>query len=217
MTRIFTLMFLLLLPFSSYAQKNGEGNIKNKTERAIIQIKKLKKGALLVRLFDKTKQIEYLKKQGKSESVVAAYIKKVSDDNLAVIDAYSNGFQYCPVYFFYAKDSEWVTKKAWDKVNFVNSKGEIDSSIKMTQPYFYTSEISNVKFEAAIMMDVNFERMDPPFPYFTRTFSQIPFFKRTKLKAVQRLNAKMEVFHAKYEHLEIDYDTNKIILDKSVK
>ena len=240
MTRFLTLFLLIVLPFSMYAQQEDELEIKNRTKRAVVQIKRLKEGALLVRLFDKSKQLDLLKQQEKSDEIIQSYKDKVASRNLEIIEAYTSKFTFCPVYFFYSKDSKLVAHGELDKVNFINNKGVIDTTITVSERFYYTSEISEKRtlnthykrvnvdtedayermkqvnpaessFEAVIIMDFLFIRTDPPFPYFARTFSQVPILKRSKEKAVERLNTKLEAFYNKYSFIEIDPETNELI------
>lgn len=242
MVRILTLFLALLLSLSSFAQQEDEYDIKNNVKRSVLRIKRLKEGALLVRLFDKTKQIELLEKLGKSEATIQAYKDKVRDENLKIIEAYKSRYTFSPVFFFYAKDSEKVANRQFETVGFLNYQGIVDSNITMDYEYFLTSEISenrtvlrnlngyhkdytyqNIKdisqvgnsFEAVVIMDNFFIRLDAPFPYFVRTFSTLPIFKRTQKRAVAKLNNKIKSYYEKFNHVEIDPITLKVILKKT--
>lgn len=245
MTRIFTLIFLLLLPLSIQAQQEDEKNIKNKTKRAILQIQRLKKGALIVRLFDKSKQIELLNKQGKSESIIKAYEQKIATENNEVISAFKNNFTFCPVYFFYSKDSKHIKNRDWKNVHFVdNSNSDYES---LSNGYFYTADISELRvdtlthfithdgrdennnqierrgkkskidYEALVIKSDKFIDLLPPFPYSVRTYKDLPVFKRSISKTVQKFNTRLELFYKKYEHVEIDQKSNKVIIKDSSK
>ncbi len=239
MTRVFTLIFLILLPFSIQAQQEDEKEIKNTTKRAIVQIKRLKEGALLIRLFDRTKQIDFLNKQGKSQAVIQAYKDKIEKENNEIIEAFTQKFTFCSVYFFYAKDTKHVKNRNFQNVNFVGSVNT--NKDNLSEGCFYTADISEARidtlthfisynvrdendnifekrgkksrlnYEALVIRSDKFIDLLTPFPYSVRTYKDLPVFKRSVSKTVERLNSRLESFYAKYKHLRFDKTTNKII------
>ena len=245
MVRILPLFLALLFSFSSFAQQEDEQNIKNQKKRAILQIKRLKEGALLVRLFDKTKQIELLEKQGKPSSIVQAYKDKVAKENIEIIEAFKENFEFCPVYFFYSKDSKHVRNRNFKEVNFVD-KSVNTTEADLSKAYFYTADLSElrvdtfsyittvsgrdendnevikrgkktyVSYEAITIRSDKFIDLQAPYPYSVRTYRDLPLFKRTKAKTVQKLNKKLEYFYDKFQHLEFDPLTNNLVL-KEIK
>lgn len=240
MTRIFVLFFALLFSFSSFAQQEDEKYIKNRSLRAIVQIRRLKQGALLVRLFEKENQIALLEKQGKSASVIQAYKDKIAKENNEIIDAFKNNFSFCPVYFFYSKDSEHIKNRDFKQGQLINKNGE-PSDNEFSEQYFYTADLSElrvdtisyitsstardendnititkgkktrVSYEAIMIRSDEFVDLLTPFPYSTRTYKDLPIFKRTVAKTVSKLNNKLEYFYRKFENLEIDPKTNQVI------
>lgn len=216
MARIITVFFVFVLSYISCAQQEEERGIKNKKIRSIVQSNRLKDGALLVRLFDGVKQVSNLEKQGKSQKIVKAYKQKVKKENEEIIRAYSNNFSYCPVYFFYHRDSKLVSERQFDQVEFIDINGKIDHSIKFDKPYFYTSEVSTENFEAIIIMDYNFDRLERPFPHYTKTLSSIPLLGRTLDSTVKLMDSKILQFNYKYKDIEIDPVTFKVIIKETL-
>lgn len=246
MTRILTLFFAFLFSFSALAQQEDEADIKNRTVRAIVQVRRLKQGALLVRLFEKEKQIALLQKQGKSASVIQAYKDKIDKQNNEIIDAFKTNFKFCPVYFFYAKDSEHVKNRDFKNVHFIEKSGE-ELENTLTNNYFYTADLSelkvdtinyitsvdsrdesdnrivtrgkksNIGYESITIRSDQFVDLLTPFPYSTRTYKDLPLFKRSIAKTVSKLNFKLERFNRKFSKIDIDPETNKVISKASKK
>lgn len=240
MTRIFVLFFTLLFSLSSFAQQEDEKYIKNKTLRAIVQIRRLKQGALLVRLYEKENQIALLEKQGKYASVIQSYKDKIAKENNEIVDAFKNQFTFCPVYFFYSKDSEHIKNRDFKQVQLMNNNGE-PSDKGFSDQYFYTADLSElrvdtisyitshttrdendnftiakgkktrVSYEAIMIRSDEFVDLLTPFPYSTRTYKDLPLFRRTIARTINKLNFRLEHFYRKFENLEIDPKTNKVI------
>ncbi len=243
MTRILSLIFFLLLSISIFAQsakKEHELISYGRNKHAVAEVKRLKEGALLVRLFDKTVQLDFLNKQGKSESIINKFKDKITNDHIEIIHAYRDNFSFCPVYFFHSKHSEIVSEGRLDDVTFVNQFGVEDTSIHVNEQFYFTSEISENRiistgsyrkkyskemdeldddlvlikssFEAVVIMDQLFVRLDVPFPYFARTFSKVPFLQRSKSKSIARLNQKLVFYFKKYEEVEMDLITEEVLI-----
>jgi len=237
MIRVIILTFFLLISHLSFAQQEDEQVQKNGLTRAITQIQRLKNGALLVKLYQKERQIELLKRINK-EAILDDYIEEVQKKNLEIIKAFSNGFEFCPVYFFYSKDSEHVKERAFDKMKFVNSSGEEDSTIVMKAKYFYTGSItesridtfkyrsqardnhsrslntysssgSSSSFEAFVFQSDKLVDLFMPFPYVTRTFGSLPILKRSNKQLVNRLNIKLKKFYDRYKNVKLDVESGQ--------
>ena len=238
MNRLLTLILALIISFSAYAQHQDEKNIKNKTHRAIVQIKRLKEGALLVRLFEKSRQIELLKKQGKSDQIINAYKAKIKAENDEIIDAFKTKFTFCPVYFFYSKDTEHVKSRDFKNMNFLENQ---DVST-LSDGYFYTADVSaarvdtssyfvshngrdendniitikgrksRVTYEAVVLRSDQFIDLLSPFPYSVRTYKDLPIFKRPMGRVVEKLNDRLQFFYEKYENIEVDPTTYELIV-----
>lgn len=247
MTRILTLFFAFLFSFSALAQQEDEADIKNRTVRAIVQVRRLKQGALLVRLFEREKQIALLQKQGKSASVIQAYKDKIDKQNNEIMEAFKTNFKFCPVYFFYAKDSEHVKNRDFKNVHFIDQSGE-DLNKTLTNSYFYTADLSEIRvdtisyvtgysynhekrdgidyskgkksvtnYESIVIRSEEFVDLLTPFPYSTRTYKDLPLFTRSIARTVSKLNLKLERFNRKFSKVEIDPKTNKVINKASKK
>ncbi|MGB0867999.1 MAG: hypothetical protein ACPGSD_00260 [Flavobacteriales bacterium] len=237
MIRVFLITFFLLISHLCFAQQEDEQMEKNGLTRAITQIQRLKNGALLVKLYQKERQIELLKRINK-EKALESYIADVKKNNLEIIKAFSENFEFCPVYFFYSKDAQNVKERAFENMNFVNRFGEEDSTIVMQAEYFYAGSItesridtfkyhsqardnhsrsinaysspkSSSSFEAFVFQSDKLIDLFMPFPYLTRTFGSLPVLKRSNRQLVNRLNVKLNKFYDRYKNVKLDVETGQ--------
>lgn len=187
----------------------------------------LNQGVLLVRLPTKQNTIDALIASDRISQ--AEQIKrKVERDNLELIAAIDSAFDFCPVYFFYSHDSKYVSSGELEKVGFVNSDLELDSTIQVESEYYYTAELgligqntgapienipkgqednpnyrneakyyggTNMRFHAFIIKDSQFNQLERPFPYYSRTLNSF-FIKKTTYEVIRRMNLKLMKFFA---------------------
>lgn len=91
------------------------------------QIKDLKEGMLLVRLKTSEKKIAAFEKRG--DFVKAEKVKNMQRlENLEIVDAFKNYYNYSKVYFFFANETERILEGQWNGV-FLNDSLLRDPSI----------------------------------------------------------------------------------------
>lgn len=201
-----------------------ETKIEN-AELAREQIKSLKNGVLLVRLFRKKQSIEALKEYNRFRDAEKLE-KKLLEENLEIAYAFEENFDFCPVYFFYADHSPALLRRDWDSVVFMNYFLEpLDPQIKPEN--FLTAEFSTIKpdtakyytgtrlepganglerkemygskpdlgFSAIIMMDENLVQLKRPFPYYIRRYKKLLFFERAYSVAILMMNRDLHDFY----------------------
>lgn len=110
------------------------------------RIKKLRNGAMLVRLKTKRRSIEALESKQR-HSQADQVRQKVRMDNLELTRAFDSSFDFCPVYFFYSDDSEHVLNGQLDSVNFLNKELEFDPEIRVNSDYFLIAELALLEQE----------------------------------------------------------------------
>lgn len=125
-------VFVIGFCFSAFAQSNSSNR-----SIAIQQIRDLKTGALVVRLKTNDRSIESYRKAGQT-----ALAEKLSEErkkqNQKLADAFRTYFDYCKVYFIYARNTDNLLK---GKQNiFLNDTLEVDTSIHLTEKYFLIAE-----------------------------------------------------------------------------
>lgn len=151
MKRIQIFLVLLILPLSdlSYAQINDEGKLNNLTTRQIDrynsekQIRRLKKGALLIRLKTKAPLINALRERDRNEE--ADHFQELQRKaNQEIIAAFNTYFDFCPTYFFYSHYSDQIEKNLLDSIVFVDENGLESTAIQPKEKYYLMAEFTHV-------------------------------------------------------------------------
>lgn len=136
--KYYSILFILLhfLTYSTSAQTD------NKVYKKIAfeSIKQMKDGVLLVRLSNKEKAIEALKKQGLSKQ--ANELKEEQEiTNKKIASAFEKEFDFCPTYFFYSKDSKKIKEGKLQEVDWLNANSlEKDKGITVTAKNYFIAE-----------------------------------------------------------------------------
>ncbi len=100
------LIFIFLFPVIVFAQNSSL----NKKELAKKQITELHNGVLLVRLSTYDLKIAAMQKAGKIEEL-KKFESGIIQMNNDLVSSFTTNFKFCPVYFFYSKNSEAVKNK----------------------------------------------------------------------------------------------------------
>ncbi|WP_417588349.1 hypothetical protein [Owenweeksia hongkongensis] len=178
-----TLLFLISICFSLNAQTN--------LDKAKEQLHELKNGVLLVRLFTNDAKISGLEAAGKtSEANKTAQAQQ--RENKDILLSFSQVFQFCPVFFFYSDDSEYIRNGNFDGKIFDSSLTLVDPS-EITGTVFTAefSETENLGIEGLIIMDDQLFPLEAPFPFYQRKYTVFGVVSLTKSRMVHRLNNKL--------------------------
>ena len=161
----------------------------------------LASGVLLVRLHTKEITIEKLEQQGFFEEAKRVEAHQRSQ-NLELMDAFQEEFDYCPVQYFSSSDSEYILSGDFDKLEFLNERLEKDTSIHFPRTGFLIAEMGNVSFagsnssfEALMIRDQCLIQMKQPFPFFAKTWKILKF--NTTAQVVSNLNKKLSKARSK--------------------
>ena len=130
----------LLLSLTSFAQEKSDR--KSRREESKIQIQVLKNTGLLVRLKSYKKQLDHLTDE-KYASRKDAIIKHRDEENMEIINAFNNEFDFCPVYFFYNSDTKKIIEKDFKNV-FINKDLAKDPNITFALDTFLIGELGYV-------------------------------------------------------------------------
>lgn len=184
-----TLSLICLLVLNSIQAQYGK-------EEAMQDLDNLKNGMLLVRLKTNVEAISQLEAQGKATEAEALRQRQYQK-NRDIILSFSKSFDFCPVYFFYASQSE-------DIRNAKLSGNLFDSNLKLVEtqklPEFYlTAEFSkteNLGLEGLIIMNSKLFPMESPFPFYQRKYRFFGLVSHTKSKMVYLMNHNMHEHYA---------------------
>ncbi|MBA2408190.1 MAG: hypothetical protein H0V65_09405 [Chitinophagales bacterium] len=172
-------------------------------EYASYCIQNLKKGALIVRLNFKTRAVNALQQMGNAAEADRLTLEQ-RQENLAMMNAFKNGFKFCPVYFI-SMDSTIAFQKDEHGSYFLNEDLKVDSSIRMKEEFFLFAEYGMLETslsadktqpgqesvrrglmaDALILRDKNLKLLPDPFPFYVH-FGDWPERVRKLEKKLQR-------------------------------
>lgn len=76
---------------------------------------------ILMMLNESLNQIEALKKRGRTADIPVLQ-ESDREINQSIISDFNQHFSFCPVYFFYNRDYDYVKNRQWDKVVFYDAE-----------------------------------------------------------------------------------------------
>lgn len=186
--RFFKLVSLLLFlgtPISDYAQDSAPEDY---TKEEFIR--DFKDGYLLVRLQDKNLTLQTLKERGR-EKEIEQVVAKQRRENQEIILSFSNVFTFCPVYFFYAKDSEAIRKGDFKDKVFDAQQNAVDLNTEKTIFTAEFAETEKLGIDGLIIRDGQMLALNDPLPYFERRYAFFGLIERSKAQMIERYNKKL--------------------------
>mgnify|MGYP000315444297 CR=1 FL=1 len=179
-------LFLLLWMFNSFGQ--------TKLDVSCNQVNNLKNGSILVQLFTEDQNIKLLNELGK-KSEAERLEREVYQKNKEIILSFTNGFSFCPVYFFYDHHLEKVRQGLFDSAVF-NAKLEF-INFKTKSPTFYIAEFSEtsvVGIDGLVLFDENYQQLAAPFPFFERQYIFFSLVSLSKGRIIERYAKRLQQF-----------------------
>ncbi len=181
------LLIVITLAGNSLCGQNGDsfGNPET-TDEFVAQ---LKSSALLVRLQDKSKSIATLQEKGLAKEA-QAIADAQRRENREILLSFSQTFDFCPVYFFYAKDSEAVREGKHDGIVF-NYQLEV---VELTIDKFFTAEFAetpDLGIDGLIVKNQNLLALDSGLPFFERRYVFLNLIERSKAEMIEAYNRKL--------------------------
>lgn len=194
-----TIVILVLYSIGLSAQENENGTPQSYGRAEFIL--DFRKGVLLVRLQDRHLSIKSLEERGLDKQ--AEQIRNQQRrENRETILSFGKTFDFCPVYFFYAKDSEAIRKGDYqNKVFDANFEiVNIESDIPVFTAEFSETEVLGI--DGLIVMDHQLLKFEDPLPYFERRYVFFGLIERSKAKMAEAYNEKL------YDYLKL-YQVNQ--------
>ncbi len=213
----FTLVLLSISLLGQNKKINYRKLDKINSEKQIVE---LHNGVLLVRLFDKQKHIDGLKKVGKLKASKKIEREQL-DRNKQIVYAFKNYYDFSKVYFFFSDQSKFISDNL-SKVKFVNDSLEVDTSIKVNSNIIFIAEFgitepdtrvyskeqyyengqkktksysgSGITLSALVFKNKNFVQLREPFPYYVRERKSTPFQSDIET-IVTKMNAKLKRYY----------------------
>ena len=149
--------FLLILSlFTLFATSWGQNEFRKREEwngrkdriNSESQIKQLREGVLLIRLRTKQPLVDALRSREmnqEADQVIAMNLLK----NKEIIQMFKLWFDFCPTYFFYSEDSDYIRNMQLDSVGFLNDSAIVDPKIYPRKDSFFIAEFSKLKPDTA--------------------------------------------------------------------
>lgn len=193
------------------------------------QIRDLKNGALVVRLKTNDKSIEAYRKSGRNE-LADKLVEENRIQNQKLADAFRGFFDYCKVYFIYAKSTNALLKG--EPYIFLNDTLAVDTTIKLTEKDFFIAEYGTItantltdeyhykgvyhtepsstatSTSAIFISDTSLSQLREPFPFYQQTYLG------NYNKAVENLNRNL---HKAYFRLDNSVQEERKRLKQQLK
>lgn len=164
-------------------------------------INQLHQGILLVRLRDYQQMITALRSRGQRRQAEKLRNEQKFKNN-RIVRAFRNGFDFCPVYFFYSSDSKSIREGQLDSLILDWELIPVEQSVYEGKP-FLVAEFAEVQppsngagLPALIVLNDQLVQLTDPFPYYIRT----TFLgeEDLELNAVKKLNEKLDLHAEKF-------------------
>ncbi|WP_421753972.1 hypothetical protein [Croceimicrobium sp.] len=160
-------------------------------------IQDFQNAVLLVRLQDKDLTLKRLEEEGLQEQ--AEKIREMQRrENRETVLSFRKTFDFCPVYFFYAKDSEAIRKGDYkDKLFDADFQAaQVSSNQKVFTAEF--AETDGLGIDGLIIRDDQLLSFEDPIPYFERRFVFFGLIERSKARMVEAYNKRLHQYSDKY-------------------
>ena len=186
------LLACALVPLN--AQDAGKGKSPLNTQEFISNFRG---SALLVRLQDKSQTIAVLIKKGQIKP--AEQLKKEQRfQNREILLSFSQTFDFCPVYFFYSKDSEAIRSGNLEGVIFDENLNIVTQDL----PKYYTAEFGetpDLGIDGLIIRDQKLLVFDNNLPFFERRYVFFNLKERSKAEMVAAYNKRLQEYYLFYQ------------------
>lgn len=176
----------------------GQGEPSGKDLEIKTFLKDLKDGFLLIRLQDKQLSLEVLEEKGMTIDAEKVRQRQYNENKETML-SFTQTFDFAPVYFFYAKDSEAI-RAGKLAGNVFDANNQIVESAKLQSTFFVGefSETKNLGIDGLIILDHNLIPLQAPLPHFERRYTWFGLVERSKAEMAQAYNKKLEFDYKKY-------------------
>lgn len=145
------------------------------------QIKDLKGGAIVVRLKTNDRSIDAYRKSGRNE-LANKLTEANAKQNQKLVDAFRGFFDYCKVYFIYAKNTNALL--LGNQNIFLNDTLALDTTIKMKEKYFLIAEYGLITTNE-LTDEYHYRSMNHTEPSSTSASTNVIFISDTSLKQLK--------------------------------
>ena len=189
MTRFFSCLrpvslaiFCISLSFTLPAQKE----FKSKVEFA----QAMQEGVLLVRLQDKEKSIAQLQQKGLTKEALKM-AQRQARENREILLSFKTTFNFCPVYFFYAKDSEAIRRGNFEGKVFDLERQLVSIPSNKTVFTGFFGETEELGIDGFIVHDDQILPFQGNLPYFERRYGFFGLIEKSKAKMLKTYDKRL--------------------------
>lgn len=211
--RVFSILLFLFSLHGFCQDETQRGTSIWFRQLATDQISQLKAGALLVRLPENEIAIKAALDR-EMPNRAKAIQEELDLKNYEVVKAFQHNYNFSEVYFFKASDTQFVQAQQWDSITYYNFDLAPTPilAFKGSKPFF-TAEMTLLRadttfanekgngddpmFEAMIIKSPEFVQLHKPFPFYIRTWSSLPF-KRKTTRVIEMLNARLWEYYNEF-------------------
>lgn len=183
-----TLMFLFLVSYSLGAQNRSAVR-----DSQCAFVNALRQGVILVRLPDQNKTLKMLEEQGRqaeAEQIRAEVLEERKETMLS----FRQTFDFCPVYFFNARNSEKIRRGEYKGAVF-NEKGDFIEPLNWGEVFIAEfSETQNLGIDGLILMNDKLLPFEEPLPYYERRYVLLGLISRSKARMAEKFNKSLYDF-----------------------
>lgn len=165
-------------------------------EDAKVDLQQLKNGTLLVRLNTNEASISALETQGRLKEAERMR-EQLYQENKEILLSFTNAFDFCKVYFFYAPSSENIRQRNFEGHVFNANRLPVDADSLVGKIYTAEfSETTNLGIKGMVLMDSNLFALKAPFPFYQRKYRVMGLVSDSKAKMIDLYNQKL---HSTYK------------------
>lgn len=159
----------------------------------------LNNGALLIRMESRDDALRLLREKGLNEEA-AELERKIYLEIKETMLSFEQTFTFCPVYFFYAKNSERIREGQLNGVIF-HAQEEFVEVVNLPEKYYTAefSETSQLGITGLIIMDEKLLPLAGPLPHFERKFTWFGLRERSKAQMAEAYNERLWSLYNKYQ------------------
>ncbi len=183
----------LLLFFSATVQAQEE------KDDAKTIIRQVKESFILVRLQTSRKKIDLMKARGLDKEAEIATNEQYQENRETIL-SFENTFTFCPVYFFYAENSQEIREGKLEGHVFSGNQQMVEAS-RLTQRPFFTAEFAETKkmgISALVLMDQHMVPLEAPFPFYERKYIFFSLIKQSKARIAERYDARLKAYYDRH-------------------
>jgi hypothetical protein len=155
---------------------------------------------LLVRLQDKAQSLRLLEERGFEKEAVEMRREQYRE-NKEILLSFSQTFDYCPVYFFYASQSEAIREGNLSGKVFYEDLSAVENS-KLKEEFFIAEfgETGNLGITGLILLQSNLLPLEEPLPFYQRKYTLFGLINYSKADMVKKYNRRLWYLYGNLEN-----------------